>query len=133
MQLQTQLAVSALQTFSALTRLDLTRCRIAAAGISALATAVPSLHELNLSENSGLTSYTELLPLKQLSRLTKLDLSAPSTALMRSTAAEHTAVCELTQLRYLALNSVVRLSGAVDRCALLGSAVWSHMVSCKST
>lgn len=104
--LESQPAVLALQSFSALTRLDLTRCGVAAAGIAAIAATVPSLQELNLSENGVLRSFTELRSLQQLSRLTKLDVSSPSTA-MRMPDSEHTAVCELTQLRHLALNSVM--------------------------
>jgi hypothetical protein len=98
--------MSAMQSFAALTRLDLTRCGVAAVGISAIAATVPSLQELSLSENGVLRSFTELRSLQQLSRLTRLDLSSPSTA-MRMPESEHTAVCELTQLRHLAFNSVM--------------------------
>lgn len=67
---------------------------------------------LSLAENAGLQSYTELQPLQQLSRLTRLDLSSPAAA-MRLPQCQHTAVCQLTQLRHLALNSVIR----TNRCA----------------
>jgi Leucine-rich repeat (LRR) protein len=119
--LETQPAVSALQSFSALTRLDLTRCGVAAAGISVIAATVPSLRELNLSENGVLRSFTELRTLQQLSQLTRLDLSSPSTA-MRMPESEHTAVCELTQLRHLALNSVMltrRYAWSPQGCSML--------------
>lgn len=113
-QLESPLALAALRCFSALTRLDLTRCRITAAGIvSVAAAATPGLCVLSLAENAGLQSYTELQPLQQLSRLTRLDLSSPAAA-MRLPACQHTAVCQLTQLRHLALNCVIRTNRNED-------------------
>jgi hypothetical protein len=117
-QLESPLAVAALRCFSALTRLDLTRCRITAAGIAsvAAAAAAPGLCVLSLAENAGLQSYTELQPLQQLSRLTRLDLSSPAAA-MRLPGCQHTAVCQLTQLRHLALNCVIRTNRCVQLVA----------------
>lgn len=111
-QLESPLVLAALRCFSALTRLDLTRCRVTAAGIGTVAAAAPGLCVLSLAENAGLQSYTELQPLQQLSRLTRLDLSSPAPA-MRLPQCQHSAVCQLTQLRHLALNCVIR----TNRCA----------------
>jgi hypothetical protein len=97
---------SGLDLLSRLTSLDLSRCRIEADAIELLATSATSLRDLSLAETSGMTSFTDLLPLQQLSRLTKLDLSSPAPSLRLPTG-NIIAVCELTQLRHLVLNEVV--------------------------
>lgn len=115
-QLDSGFAASALQGWTALTALDVSRCKVGAAGIAMLATSLVALQSLNLSENSSLSSFSELRPLQQLSSLTRLDVSSPGAASMRRPGNNLTAVCLLTQLQYLALNNVLARSRCVPVC-----------------
>jgi Leucine-rich repeat (LRR) protein len=99
-------SVSGTDLLSRLTSLDLSRCRIEADAVELLATSAKSLQNLSLAETAGISSFTDIRPLQQLSRLTKLDLSSPAPSL-RFPSGDITAVCELTQLRHLVLNEVL--------------------------
>lgn len=129
-QLETAQAIAALSCFTALTRLDLSRCKVGAPGLAAIATSLVSLQDLSLAESNGMTSFTELQPLQQLSSLMKLDLSSPGGPSMRQPGRDLTAVCQLTQLRHLALNNVMSRSWCVptlqQRCPVLALHLCNH-------